>query len=329
MKKIYLLLIFTSIVSFAQDLHLTQYYTSNTSLNPAFTGNYVGDLRLTANYRSQWGQVSKPIKTSMFSVEQKFPKYSGDEFAVGILLSNDQVSSLYLQSNRVMLSGSYKKNIKKNSFRVGLQAGAVNRRLNINEQTFPDQWDYASGIYNPAIFNGESSLQNSSFYLDVNAGLAWSRLFHKTRVTGGYALYHGNKPKDSFVSDKKPLAFRHVLNGAATFNLKSNITITPNILFMYTAAANDVVLGTNFGKKLNDDLSVLLGGGFRTNSINKDAALVILGLGYKRFDFGVSFDYNMSQLSKSMRQKSAWEISLTYTTPSVIPHKLTIPCDRY
>lgn len=329
MKHIYLLFIAMSFAVLGQDLHLTQYYTSNTSLNPALTGNYEGDFKFVANYRSQWSQVLKPIKTSMFSVEKKFPKYNGDEWAGGLLLGDDQVSALFLQSNRVLLSGSYLKKLNGHSLRFGLQAGVVNRRINMKDQSFPDQWDYASGIYNPSIFNGESSLQNSSLYLDVNAGVAWSKLVKKTRITAGYAIYHANRPKDNFVSNKKAVAFRHVINGTAKFNLKSGFSISPNLLLMYSAAANDIVLGANAGKKLNEDFSLLLGAGFRTNSINKDAALVILGLGYKQIDFGISFDYNMSQLSKTMKQKNAWEISLAYTTPSIVPHKITIPCDRY
>src|SRR5438046_167633 len=125
--------VFLSISHFAQaqDVHLTQYYTSNISLNPAYTGNYFGDLRLLANYRSQWGQVSSPIKTNFFSVEKRILKRFPDEIGVGVLFANDAVSSYHLHTNKMIFSGSYQREYNKNIIRVGIQAGFVFHSINI------------------------------------------------------------------------------------------------------------------------------------------------------------------------------------------------------
>jgi hypothetical protein len=98
---------------------------------------------------------------------------------------------------------------------------------------------------------------------------------------------------------------------------------------MRTSKATDFIIGANGSQKVKEDLSLLLGAGYRGSTINSDAVMVIVGSTYKRFQLGFSMDFNISDLSKYAKNKTAWEISLTYTTPSRIPGKMTIPCDRY
>ena len=53
----------------AQDIHHTQYFASPLTLNPALTGLVRGDVRVAANYRSQWYSVSEhPYTTGVISL---------------------------------------------------------------------------------------------------------------------------------------------------------------------------------------------------------------------------------------------------------------------
>src|SRR5688572_2033205 len=52
----------------AQDPHFTQYYVYPSWLNPALTGVFDGDYRVSAIYRSQWGNVAS-FKTPGVSVD--------------------------------------------------------------------------------------------------------------------------------------------------------------------------------------------------------------------------------------------------------------------
>src|SRR5688572_20795833 len=45
------------------DPHFSQYYVYPSWLNPALTGAFDGDYRISGIYRSQWGNVSSPYKT--------------------------------------------------------------------------------------------------------------------------------------------------------------------------------------------------------------------------------------------------------------------------
>ena len=103
----------------------------------------------------------------------------------------------------------------------------------------------------------------------------------------------------------------------------------PHILYMSAAGATDFIFATNASKKINKDVGVMLGAGYRGSEANSDAFLAIVGMNYKRIDFGFSVDFNMSQLSSQSKSKTAYEISLIYTTPSLFSNKATIPCDRF
>jgi type IX secretion system PorP/SprF family membrane protein len=322
------ILFLINIAAIAQDIHLTQYYTSNLSLNPAYTANFDGDIKVSANSRNQWSQISPAMKTNMISVEKKFLRRP-NEFGLGVIIINDQVSSYFLHTNKFLLSGSYQKNYKGHLFRFGLQSGVVMRNINTNDQTFPSQWDYQLGAYDPTANSNEGSLKNSWHYIDLNAGVAWAHLFGKVKLSAGYALFNINRPIEGYGSANKAVPFRHVFNASAVYFIAPKISLIPHLFYMNSATATDFMIGINANKKFNDNLGVLIGTGYRGSTVNSDAAIVVAGFNYNRLAFGLSWDFNVSTLSQNTKNKSAWEVSLTYTTPSRASNKVTLPCDRY
>ncbi|MDB5272072.1 MAG: hypothetical protein JWO58_439 [Chitinophagaceae bacterium] len=322
------LLLFSAFCAFSQEVHLTQYYTSNLSLNPAYTGNYEGDMRVTLNSRSQWAQVSPSIKTNMLSIEKKILRFP-DEFGVGFLFVNDQVSAAFLKTNKAMLSLSYQKNIHQHFFRLGVQGGMVFRRIDLSAQTFPGQWNDATGSFDQGISSGETKIQNTWTYPDINAGAGWMHRFGKTKVSAGYALFNVNRPNDSYTTVSDKLPFRHVFNASAAYDFSPSVWITPHILYMRAKNATDFLTGINLNKRINSSLVLLGGIGYRGSTTNSDSFIGTVGGSYNRFNVGFSWDFNVSKLNQNAKNKSAWEISLVYTTPSRVPRKATIPCDRY
>lgn len=313
----------------AQDIHLSQYYTSNTSLNPAFTGFYDGDLRFTGNYRSQWGQVNVPINTNMFSVEKRIRQYA-HEFGIGLLLVNDRVSQFALNTNKAMLSLAYQKEIGGFLVRVGGQGGYVMKSSDLSGQTFPGQWNYTTGQFDESVNSGESLTSYNYSYIDINGGFSVSKKIKNKLLTAGYALFHINRPKEDILVSGSYIPFRHVFTAQADMKSSNQLyTFTPRLLYMHASGATDMVTGINVKRKLTDDLSALVGASFRSNIAQSDALIAILGASYKRVDFAVSMDFNVSKLSQDGPYKSTYEFSIIYTTPSVSPDKIALPCDRY
>src|SRR6186713_842597 len=65
--KIFVLLLIASLggnsLRAQVDPHFTQYYVYPSWLNPALTGSFDGDYRVSGIYRNQWGNISKPFST--------------------------------------------------------------------------------------------------------------------------------------------------------------------------------------------------------------------------------------------------------------------------
>ena len=113
MNRLLLISIFilSSAISLAQDVHLSQFYTNQQNLNPALTGYYEGAYQISGNYRNQWRQIGgDPITTALVGFDHKF-YYNSDEISGGILVIQDQFSDYGLNTNKILLSGSYKKMI--------------------------------------------------------------------------------------------------------------------------------------------------------------------------------------------------------------------------
>ena len=69
LKRYILLILLSSGFVHSQDIHFSQYYFSPLSLNPANTGDFLGDYRIAMNYRSQWRDIQKAYKTTSLSGE--------------------------------------------------------------------------------------------------------------------------------------------------------------------------------------------------------------------------------------------------------------------
>ena len=317
----------------AQDIHLSQFFASDHLLNPAKMGDFDGDYRVTANYRNQWREIqSKPLSTYIVSFDKAFHYYS-HEIDGGIMVARDEFTGGNLATTKILLSAAYGYTTESgHNFRVGIQPGFVFRKANLDGQTFPSQWEYAQGEFsNPN--NGENSQTPSISEFDLDLGVQWSKTFGKSTVKIGYAANHLNMPRDSYFNQKKDrLRIRNVTHAELDYIATEKITVQPKLLWMWTAKANDMVIGSNVKYKLPNKLftSASLGIFYRAGVVrNSDALIPFIGTHFKRFDLGFSYDINISTLSTDVKRRSAFEFSLIYTGASLKPKIKTLPCDRY
>ncbi|MEQ8910278.1 MAG: PorP/SprF family type IX secretion system membrane protein [Vicingaceae bacterium] len=319
---------------FSQDVHLSQYYTNQQNLNPATSGMYEGRNRLVVNHRSQWGQLSStPLTTSIAAFDQKI-YFKGDEINAGILVLRDQFQDFGFNTDKIHLTSSYEKFYRGHELRGGIQLGFTLKNTDFSKQTFPNQWVYQEGEFDQSLSNMEDGLAESQNFFDLNLGLAWSKDYGKIKPKGGLAVFHVNNPKDSYFNDSEArLALRYVLHAAAEIQLLSDLSLTPQLLYMRARTAQDMMIGGKIEKQLMNmgDLQHVFAGiqyrdGFGRNA---DAVIPLAGLAYKNVEVGISYDFNVSELSSYGGNKSTFEISLIYTAPEFIPNKMTLPCDRF
>jgi type IX secretion system PorP/SprF family membrane protein len=322
-----------ALVAGAQDIHLSQFYAADHLMNPARVGDHSGDFRISANYRDQWRQIeSQPLTTFVAAFDKAFHYYS-HEIDGGIMVVRDQFSGFQSQTTKIFVTGAYSYLWKGNTLRGGVQSGIVSNSTDLSIQTFPEQWDYPNGTFDPSLPNMETSIRPSQMYVDVNLGLTWKRKIKDITYNGGIAVNHLNRPKDTYSSQvAERRRMRKVVHGGADIPLTPTLMLKPQFQWMWTTKANEVLLGSNIEHELaQTGLTKIWAGVFYRHGIIRtlDAVYPVVGVTYKRFDVGLSYDFNISSLSQGVKRVKSAEISVIYTAPSSKLKYRIVPCSRY
>lgn len=316
----------------AQDIHFSQFYFSPLSLNPANTGNYKGDYRLFGNYRSQWRDISKAFNT--FSAGGDFNIYpSNQNISGGLIFINDR-SGGNLQVMKIMPSAAIHKKIAGYNLHFGIQPGVVIKTIDFYAHSYPNQLNWNSGKFDNTLPNTETNVSQRFTYFDLNTGLAASKRFGKIEPEISYALFHINKPKESFLGNYNKLKVRQAYNIGLNYYLNSSIILRGYTMYGYTTKVSDWVSGLNIEYVLSKNV-------FFTNSVftgfmwrdgfkrNPDAGIVTAGINYSHYTIGFSYDITFSQLKTAVDSKGAFEIALIYKAKNTRLSKKAIPCERY
>jgi type IX secretion system PorP/SprF family membrane protein len=317
----------------AQDVHFSQYYFSPLSLNPANTGNFVGDYRLFANYRSQWRALDKGFNTYSAGGDlNMFPK--NRNVGAGLILIND-LSALNLSVTKILPSAAWHLKVAGFKIHLGIQPGVVIKSIDFYKHSFPNQLNWNTGGFDNTLPNIETNVGQRFTYFDLNAGTAISKKIKKVEVVFGFAAFHINKPRESFLTDKQnKLPIRQAYNAEVNYDISKNVILRLHSLYGYTTKASDWVSGFNVEYILSREP-------FFTNSVfagimwrdgfnrNFDAGIATIGLNYSHYTIGFSYDITRSALRTSVDSRGAYEIAIIYRGKSSRLSKKVIPCDRF
>ncbi len=316
----------------AQDVHFSQYYFSPLSLNPANTGNFKGDWRLFGNYRSQWRDISKAYNTySVGGDVNFFPKNLN--FSGGLIFISDK-SGGNLVVNKILPSFAFHHKIVGFNMNYGIQTGYVMKSIDFYAHSFPNQLNWNSGKFDNTLPNIETNVVQRTNYFDINAGVSVSRRFGKIEPEIGFAAFHLNKPKESFVSDDNRLPVRNAFNLGLSYYLNDKIILKAYSLYGATTKASDMVSGLNVEYVLSKNTfftnSVFAGFMWRSGfNRNADAGIATVGMNYSHYTVGVSYDITFSGLKTAVDYKGAFEIAVIYRSRNSRLGKKIIPCERY
>lgn len=314
----------------AQDVHFSQFYSSPLMLNPANTGNFEGEWRVSNNIRRQWATIS-PFNTIALAYDrQVFVK--NQNFGVGLIALEDISNHAAMNHAGVYLSGAYRKIINWHYIHVGLQLGYVNKHLNGDDVSYPDQFDNSTGFFNPDYGTSEPYFRESFSSFDVNFGLSWKKKINIFEPHAGFSLFHLNQPKESFLNQENRLPTRLTFYAGSDIQLISNVYFTPDFLYMSHAAATDIILGSKATYVFSDNFlekSVFAGGYLRNNINSFDAFIFLVGMNYNHWSVGLSYDINMSELKTATHNQGGFELSVIYRAISTRIKEFTIPCERF
>ncbi len=327
----------------AQDARFSQFYTAPMHTNPAFTGIFPGQFRVTVNYRNQWSSFlsGSSFNTIGASFDIRFKMNRYDYLAGGLTLLRDDAGDARFNQTKANLSLSYLKKMggsrySRNSHYlvVGFQGGAGQNGIDWSRLSFSQQFDQEDELFVPTDPTGENFGENSTIYIDANAGLAWYAVFDEDlSLYAGFAMHHLTRPNISFYDGSTETLFtKYVGQMGGQIPFSENLSILPAAIFTKQGPSNETVAGANFRYSNNDfnEVALRLGGWVRVVGDNYsplalESFVVTSMLEIERFLVGLSYDVNMSSLQSASNSRGAFEVSLTYINQEKTRYKTICP----
>ena len=295
------------------DPHFTQNYTYPMYINPAMVGQGDGDMRVSAIYRSQWGALGNPYRTTGLSADTR----TNNNIALGLSFLNQSAGDggfNYLSAAASIAYTGVKFGKDENQHIIfAMQAGVLNRHVDLSKFKWGEQWNPITG-YNASNPTTESFAQSSATTLDMGTGALYydGTPNKKYNLFGGIAFYHINKPSDPIVSTQSTelntIPMRYVIHGGVSINLKEDMSIVPHFLYNQQGNARETMLGVYIQKGVNEETTIMAGGYYRY----KDAVAPYVGLDYKNMLIGMSYDVNTSMLGTNIRNVNSFELTFSY-----------------
>ncbi|WP_237088255.1 PorP/SprF family type IX secretion system membrane protein [Nubsella zeaxanthinifaciens] len=286
---------FVWLYSNAQDLIYSQFYNAPAYLNPALNGEFVGDIRVNLNYRSQWTKVQGALDSYTFSLDYQLPVLGG---GIGLIATKSTEGTAYLSRLNLAAIFSYSVQLNDESrLSFGLQSGMINRRIDESKLLFSDQIDN-NGIIDGAISSASIFTRNKRSFFDAGAGI--------NLVVGNFMIgssaQHLNQPDESFTGQLAKLPIRYGIHTSYLISLnKFNDelpAIIPSVVLYKQSNLSSVSAG--FQYKTN---AINLGFWYRGNGNQHDAIVVsvIFDLFKKdrssKLRLGISHDATTSKIN--------------------------------
>jgi type IX secretion system PorP/SprF family membrane protein len=301
----------------SQDIHFTQFNYSPLNLNPAQAGMFDGTHRFILNNRTQWRSVTVPYSTSSISSDMhlNFIKFKQDVFGLGLTVNTDKAGDSEYGTTQINCSFSAIMPISKASIHLlslAIETGIAQTSINYTKLHFDNQWNGLK--YDPNLSTGENFTVNNYFYYDLSFGGSW-RYKPKDRfiVNSGIALYHITKPKQSlFYNNDIRLNRRISIFGNAEIKCTKEIDILPSLFFEYQKPYKEFLIGAAgryIIKEKSKEYTTALAGIYTRMG---DAAMLMLGMEYKKWSITMSYDFNYSRFVPATKDKGGFEIAIIY-----------------
>jgi type IX secretion system PorP/SprF family membrane protein len=320
MKRIFLgilglCLSFGFVDAIAQDHLYSQFFNAPIYLNPSLTGQFEGDFRLNMIYRNQWSALGGDLSYINASVDVAVPKLSG---GIGLSFNRSSEGTAYLTKNNVAATYSYSVGGDDFLASFGLQAGFTNRSIDWSKLVFGDQIDRRLGYIEGSISSAQMPEMDNKFFFDPAAGVNF--VYRNAMV--GAAVYHINRPDESFSGTQSRLPMRVTINASLKMALGYNYNymedegafLIPSVVYYKQGNVSSMSAGAQFKYR-----GFNTGVWYRTNANGGSDAIVvslIFDFFLKRRDtekirIGLSHDATTSKLNYT-NTSGTTEASLGY-----------------
>ncbi|MCK4854300.1 MAG: PorP/SprF family type IX secretion system membrane protein [Bacteroidales bacterium] len=283
-----------------QDPFFSQFYNSILVLNPAYSGS-AHHPRVSAAYRNQIPAMGSPYVTYNAAFDMPVRTLQG---GIGINIMNDAQGSTI---NRTSIDAIYTYFLEVSPefvVNAGFQASYSHRFLKTGSMILPDGLD-ATGIY---IGHTEPISDMNTGYPDFAVGfVVYNRIAY-----GGVSMHHLTKPNTSISKNYyQPLPRKLTVHGGVFLSIyerrmgREALKLNPNLVYLHQAGFRQL----NYGLSLIYNY-LQAGLWFRHSSgFSLNAFSVHFGYEHDYFRIGYSYDFNVMDPWRTMRNMGAHEVT--------------------
>ncbi|MEZ5024749.1 MAG: PorP/SprF family type IX secretion system membrane protein [Chitinophagales bacterium] len=359
MNKIYYIIIAVALLCFtnnkdcnAQDIHYSHITFTPIYTNPAFTGYFDGNVRLSADYRNQFFTIlgGSSFQTYSGSADFSIPVgiYGKDFAGAGVYAFHDRVGKPedggQFITTSIGLSGSYSKALANNgdhAITIGLSGSFLQRRFEGDALFFGDQFN-PNDPENPLPSFPGSNLEDGLSYInfDFSIGLIYlGKLSKKTTLYTGFSIAHLLQPRWAFLdANEAKLPIRYAGQLGFNLNLNKRLELAPFAFYQHQGKIGELVLGNLIDYRIVQskgfETDLLFGTYFRTLSspikpFSFESFIILLGIDYTDLRMAFSYDAQFGGLRDIAKTNSAFEVSLTYTMDFIKSKSITRICPSF
>jgi type IX secretion system PorP/SprF family membrane protein len=305
--------IFTFVLVFwgnvrAQDPAFSQFYANPLFLNPALAGATECG-RLNLNYRNQWPAMGNAFITYGVSYDQNLESIKS---GFGVVIMSDRQGDGALTRSSASLFYSYKLKVSDPiTISFGVEGSYLQDHLDWDKLQFADQFNIETKQFDLPTSETPPS-RNSVATPDFSVGAVMN---YYDEWFAGVAVNHITQPDISFYDNTtSKLSMKYTVHGGVNVNLskgmlgnfsQNDYLLQVNLLYLQQETFNQINAGLYINK-----YPFVLGGWFRHNFSNPDAAIVLVGITWNNLRFGYSYDFTVSKIGGS--SGGAHEISFSW-----------------
>lgn len=309
----------------AQDLHYSQFYNAPLTINPALTGIFNGDQRISVSLRDQWRAVPVPWFTTTVGYDQKV--YLGDSetsfLGLGGFINYDRQGDSQLTLANLNLSASYNLVINKNNvISLGALLGFATRGFDESNLTWDKQWNGLA--FDPTAETGEDFDLQRVGILESGTGLNYRlQANSKTKVDVGVGAWHLFNPDINFENTSTrgiaTLPRRYSAYIIGGLGLSDRLDLQVDGLAQFQNTYREYLIGgyLNYGlsQQRGKEVDLRVGVGYRTSQ----SLYPKVALQFNQLFVAFSYDIDLSEFAQHTSGRGGPEIHLQYIIKHVKP----------
>ena len=316
-------------LSFAQDTYAQTPYSSqnfnlNNFFNPATSGFGINN-KVQTIFRTQYEGVGSAYRTIGLAADVALlRKNSYDKnnlFGMGVQAVSEQVLDGVLQTNALTLSFANRlffNESKTSSIALGISSTLITRTIDASKLTFGDQFN-SGRLFNTSSIEVINSIPSK---FSSNVGLLYTLSNEQTFLQFGGSLFYINRSSTEQALEK----FEEYYQTLGQINFEKRVWENNTIAFhadyqnrfesefVYAGAVYSIPMNSK-GENID---RFYIGCFYRT----KDAIIPYVGLIYKKYKFGLSYDVYQSKMSLSSLRPQTFEFTISTNISHRVSDKL-------